>query len=535
MHLQGGLFLRRLLPTLVVAAAAVGVLFIASRFLWTGTFHTYALDQSLNDQTGYVTTARNLAGSCRYESSIYYPAKLLYYKGHNLPYMPGNYYIRAAFFKVFGYSVFTAILPNLIAFVLSAVLLYHIARELFDARSAWAAAAFFLAYPPFALYAFTAMMELVFICTCLLAVYVFIRSPHRLRHITGALLIVPPFLVRETAVFLVPGFAIWLYHMSDKDKFRRVAIFCGIALLMLLAVGQLPQVAHRPPTLYARLFNSSALHYFDAYALQNIHVDLMGTILLIWQHFLDNVRIFFRLFFSGRWPGGFGYFVGTLVMFSCIVMLFSAMPRYKGFLLSLLLVSVSLLAAVLSLYDYFSYTGLRLFLFLVPLYFCVFAAYLMSLKIVSEPAGAAAALLISCAMAGYFFYNSLVRYGEDFAAADRHARDCASFLDSLGVAGTQFFIAPYEIALDYAITNYPIRWSFVPSNEASLNLITDRFPVGVVIVAANHPLVHESGSGEIRQALAGGRFALAEKRTFGRASLLIYRHQMPSAPSSVPQ
>jgi 4-amino-4-deoxy-L-arabinose transferase-like glycosyltransferase len=163
-----------------VAVLAGAVLLLAAPYLWTGRWNTFALDQSLNDQTGYVTAARSLAERGRLESSVYYAGLLPQVKSHNVIYMPGAYYVRAAFFAIFGFSVFTSTLPNLLAFVASCVLSFLIGARLAGPRSGWISSLFVIFYPPFLLYAYS-RSELLLSFLCLLVCWAFLASSPRIQ------------------------------------------------------------------------------------------------------------------------------------------------------------------------------------------------------------------------------------------------------------------------------------------------------------------------------------------------------------------
>ena len=139
--------------------------------------------------------------------------------------MPGNYYTRALFLYLFGYSIFIAFLPNLLSFIGSVIFLFLIANIFFDRRTAYITVILFMLFPPFLLYSFSAMQEMLFVFTCLLSFYIFTRLPRKTRYIYGGLALLLPFLIRETAAFMVFGFATMIY-LEHKQEILQSCNFC---------------------------------------------------------------------------------------------------------------------------------------------------------------------------------------------------------------------------------------------------------------------------------------------------------------------
>jgi 4-amino-4-deoxy-L-arabinose transferase-like glycosyltransferase len=509
---------------LIILLISLPILLVSSKFLWTGHLHTSALDFSLNDQTGYVTTARNIAEKGRYESTVYYPAKIIYYKSSNLPpYMPGNYYIRAAFFYLFGYSVFIAFLPNLLAFIGSIILLFLIAKKFFDTKIAYITVFLFMLFPPFVLYSFSAMQEMLFVFACLLSFYLFIRLPSKNRYIYGGFTTLLPFLVRETAAFMIFGFAIMILLEYKHQRFRNALAFIAISLSLFFLVYSLPLIADRPPTFYGRLTNSNLID-FNNVSLENIHLTYMATVKLLWSHFLSNVTLFRFMLTSWPWHTGFAFFVINLFLFIvCILFLFLSRSINKPFALFYMSTFLIMCLALFLFYDYYGYTGLRLLLFMLPFSLCIIARSLVSLRLLMKSTIAIISILFIFTINIYFWGSSLQSFHVEFVNSDRYDQKCADFLDSIGVFSANFFIAPPQISLDYVNRHYPIKWSFIPANDETLMLLADKFPIDILIIPVNHSLVYDMNSNKIITTLLGDKFIMTGKRMFMDHTYLIFR------------
>jgi len=514
------IFKKNVSHVLVISFLAVGVLLVSSAYLWTGGLHISALNQSLNDQTGYITTARNIAEKGRYESTVYYPAKMPY-KSHNLPYMPGNYYIRAAFFYLFGYSPFISFLPNLLAFVGSAVLLFLIAKDYFDIKTAYLATILFMLFPPYVLYAFSAMMENLFVFACLLSFYVFMKLPEKLRFIFGGMVLILPLLIRETAAFMAVGFAVMIFSGYGR-RLARSFLFVAISAISLFFVYTLPQVADRPPALYARLTNSSDLYFYNAFLLKGIHFTNLDIVRLTWLHFHDNIIIFWRMLVSWPWQPGFAYLMIVLVLFlTATLAAFAEKSTPKPFMLFTIATFCSTCGAMFVLYDYYSYTGIRILLFLVPFLLCIIvSAFLSRARFVNIKAKVVIGVLV---INMFFFWDSLITVHNNFSQADEYDKACSEFLDSIGTSGVRFFAAPFDISLSYVAEHYPIRWSFIPANEETLRLVDDKYSVDMLVLPLGDRLINTGETGKVRKTILEDTFTLTGTRTFLNQIYFIYK------------
>jgi len=244
-----------------VALLACAVLLAAAAFLWSGRWNTIAFDQAMNDQAGYVTTAMHLAADGTYESSVCYPGLLPYLKSHNVPYMPGAYYVRAAFFRALGVSLFASQLPNLLAFVATAVLAFLVGARLSGLAAGWLFALLVVTFPPMLLYAYSSMNESLVVALCLGAVLGILAAPARVRAPLVGPLLVLPILVREDALLMLPGLAVLLALEQRTGRLARVAVLCVSAVLARAAIGLLPAVADRPPILLMHVLKPSVIFY----------------------------------------------------------------------------------------------------------------------------------------------------------------------------------------------------------------------------------------------------------------------------------
>ncbi len=509
----------------VIFFLSVCVLLVSSKFLWTGHLNTSGLGGSMNDQPGYIVTARNIAEHGRFESTIYYPAKVPYYKSHNVPYMPGNYYIRALFFYIFGYSLFVSFLPNLLAFIGSSLLLFLIADRIFGRTTAYLATVLFMIFPPLTLYAFSAMMENVFIFACLLSFYFFIRMPEKLRYILGVLPLLPAVLIRETAIFMIFGYAAMIFLSESRKAHWKSIIFVVVSLAVILLLFQIPPMSDRPPTFYARLINTFSLHYTDAYALQNISFSAFDTIRLVAHHFLQNVSYLLTKLASLSWGMGFTFFMIVIALLVvAVIVAVRGLSRNKQFAYFAIVTAIAELLAIFLFYDYYDYTGIRLSLFWLPFLLCILFDAVVSGK--SSWAGAEGTVVgISLVSSALLFFIYLGDVSQNYAEADAFDRQCNNLLKSVVTSDVNFFAAPFYLSLDYVYESYPVKWSFLPDNEKTLKLLARKYPVDLLVVPFAHPLVRDDGGSGSKDSLLDGVYKKTSVKNFFGNPYLIFRRQ----------
>jgi hypothetical protein len=514
----------------IITLLALCILGIGSHYLLTGSLNTTAIGHTMNDQVGYVTAARNLADSGRLESSLYYPALLNYYKSHNLLYMPGNYYIRALFFSIFGYSTFVAFLPNLLSFVGSAVVLFLIARHLFNNETAYMSAICFMLFPPVVLYAYSAMMEILIVFFCLLAVFIFLKIPQRVRFILGGLTLVLPYVIRESALLMLPGFAAMIYLDSNDKPTEKSLFFVFSSLSLIYILKKIPYISNIPPHFTLSLVNISGL-YNDAFAVKDIRLSYGDTLLILLDNLTKNLSFFKSFIFASQyWPAGFTFYLMVLVLsFICLIIVLFNKKIKKAFAYFTLATALLTIAITFSVLMYFMNSGIRQILFVVPFLLCIIFYALLTSEI-SKRRGLTlfllSVILVSCF---FLFFISLRNFKNDFVRANAYERKCNDFLDLLGVSKVSFFVAPHNISLDYVNNHYPIKWSFIPANEKTLKLLSDRFTIDMLIIPVGDNLIYENKSNTVKASLGDGKFIMKKAVNFSGQSYIIYEPENKQA------
>ena len=193
----------------------------------------------LDDQVGYITGARNLLRTGTWDNNAIFPSLVSQPYTRNSCYMPGHFLLLAASYSCFGYGVIQSILPSLVSFALTPLLIYMAARRLWNRQAAWLAVIVFWMVPFHLFFSLTAMAEATLVAATALAVCAFVYLPERWKPVAGPLCLVPPFLIREWGALLVLVLASLVFARSRRGL-RDSLILVVLSVLLLGAILKSP-------------------------------------------------------------------------------------------------------------------------------------------------------------------------------------------------------------------------------------------------------------------------------------------------------
>jgi hypothetical protein len=462
-------------------------LFVTGCFVDWERLPIYGLNQTLNDQVGYISVARHLLDEGRLDSSIIYPSVLLQTFKKNSLYMPGYYAELALTFRMFGYSALTARLPAIASFLLACGLVYWIARRLFDPKAAIYGLTLFAFCPLNLMFAFTAMAEMSVVAAGLAAFSVFLLVREKFRWWVGPVALTLPILFRETSVVLGVLMAVMLFF-SPTEAAKRKATLCGLLVCVVLAALILsPAGAGRPSLWKANILAQGSFEavYSDAFALQHVPDSGRDWMLAIGHKFLSNLYSLIPR------PG----FAGSGLEAVTLLFLLSGIPlgawlwirKRDAFAFGVTLALSLLLLVDLCLYGMWNYRGIHAFLLMEP-----FVAILWGTTITlwtKEPWLVVRSLLVPfCFVVGVAITVSIWLTQKD---ATVRAKEDTSFLESVIGDSQQMVVSPFWLSLDYVNEHYPQLWAFAPANCPTMQLLDAKEGIGTLIVPAQPELEAE--------------------------------------------
>jgi hypothetical protein len=468
---------RILVGCLCVALLALTVLIGLSQVYETD--HLYVAQQSvgLNDQAGYITTARWLAETGELRSHLIYPAYVEDPRWRY--YMPGPYYALAAAYALFGDSPLTWRLPGLFSFIVASVGSFLIGRRFFGERAGLLAAVIFMWLPMNGAFAFTAMPQLPFIATGVVAFAIFSYLPERSRALWVPLLLIAPFHYRETGALLVVPMTLIAMRGGRFGPLRTLAIAGGGSVLCLSALLAVQIAAGKgsPPITFAvdQKFNGTdAIQQTVSHSLEDWVVGLAGNARRNAEAVATNA--------AERWAA-----VEPLLVLVVLAAIALFHPN-KTFAIATNILVLTVFGVVILLYDWNGFRGTRSVLFVFP--YCAVAASPVLLRWVAaardrmtDGRGRTLAGLVPWLVAIPLMFVSSLRTAESMAAGMRSTFGAGAVekLERIDIDQDRLLVSPYQISLDYALAHYPIRWSFVPANAETLRKVDEAHEIGTFI------------------------------------------------------
>lgn len=466
----------------ILLFVASAMLAVYGYFVDPRTLHLYGLNNTLNDQMVYIDAARHLLADGHLTTGIIYPSTLQQVYTSNYLYQPGHVLILAGIFALLGDGPVQAMLPNMLAYLLSVVLVYALAARLFSTQVAFVAAFLFAIAPVNILYALTAMSESTFMLAGLVAVYFLVVAQGRSRKLLIPLVLIIPFLFRETGSLLVILLASLTLLQREKTDYLTIlaAIIVSVIILACLQWGLL--APDRPSLMVQNLFAQTAEDkYSNAFATFNQPAELAGWINLIGAKIAHNLRVL-RAVLSGGEGGLQAVFLHLMLWPAIVVgiLAFYFQGVTRRFLQGYALTALALFVLMMAFYSVFGYVAVRQFLFLLPFECIALAIVLVSVMQRVKPGQ-----MLSTLGAGMALAISLVTLpvmARQVTADDHLMQADVTFVRSLAPPSMSTLVMPYELVAGYFYQSFPVRWAFVPANLKTLDLLHRKYPVGMMIL-----------------------------------------------------
>jgi hypothetical protein len=465
--------------TLTIAIAAGWVLALFSPVYKPERLH---VQDMYVDQLGYITTARWLHDKGELRNGVLVPSQIA--NPDFRPYMPGHFYALAASYSLFGYSTFSTLLPSLASFVLIAVLLFLIGNRLYGRWSGTLAAFAFVVYPAEITYAFTAMAELTFTLAGLTALFLFLTLPRRLWPFAPALLLVLPFLFRESGAFLIVPLALLVYKARGL-LWALVATGSSVVSLKLINAWQ---IADGKLAASLAWVTSKGFNYTDAFPPPVPELSTRELLSAIGDNTVRNLGLLQKLL--SDWPGELMPTGLVVILLLVPVLLIGGFLRWgkdpiplgAGLLLLLVLV------LALTLYDVQAHKMMRTAMFVVPIAAIGLAGIVRPEDLIAklrsmDPKASRIGLLASAALLLITFYGSYrvcERAGARMTKRDDAIQNRTDVLAQVHNPET-VIVGPLGFGPMYAVEHYPVRWSFPPANLETYREIAKRYRVGTIL------------------------------------------------------
>ena len=427
---------------------------------------------SLNDQIGYITAAKNLIFKGYLETTTILPSTLGQKTRTKILYVPGYFWALAGSFRLFGFNFWGSIFPSVLGYLITVVSVYLISLKLFNLKSAILASIGVMVFPFFLLYSVTAMAEMTVIASATLSFLIAVYLPNRHRWWLGAFLSVLPVFFRETSIIVCLPIAGLIWNDSDKkQKATGVFKFIGLTAILFILLMKGP-LGGRPTLLKANIFGGINEIYMDALFSSNFNPPLKKYLLVVGHRFFDNLMYLLK---DGSYSAESLTLKFALAM--SLLLFYRGIKHRTTLTISVGSMAVVLLFAICSLYAVTGYRGLRVSLVLVPFMIIVTTGWLVQTNTTNIKIYLLLALLAFTGLKKGFLEQI-----KDFEARHTEEKESITFIDDLNVDKEKVLIAPLELALPWVLENYPVRWSFLPSNKETFKLLNNYQAVGTILL-----------------------------------------------------
>jgi hypothetical protein len=485
----------------LINAIALTAVLLSARLVHVGPLRIHGLADTLNDQAGYVSVARNLVATGELRSSIIIPSLLLEPTEATYLYMPGHYLALAGSYALFGFGPIQSILPSIVAYIIATTALFLTVSHFYGRNVGTTAALLFALFPANIVYSLTAMAEMTFLAAAMVSLAIFSFLSFRLRVVLGPFLLILPLLFRETGLALAIVFVLLIVFNDDRFHVREIASFIALSTVVAVEVLLSPVSILRPSLApFNLLLLDERKLYTDAFVLARINPRLIDWIVAPFIKFAYNAHtlavVFWSLLRNVFSPNPFAITgVAAFEVLSLAVILlgipfglFVVLRRPQHTLVTAsVAVPAVILLAILSLYYVLYLQAVRILMLAVP-FECILYAVMLRRTFKARPfrnwGWRRRQLLVAACLALGFGLSVGVTYvalAPDDAAQARSQRETA-FLESIGDKPDHVLVTPWQIAFDYVYQHPTVEWSFIPANRATLQLLDEVKTVGTIVV-----------------------------------------------------
>ncbi len=496
----------------ILWGAAVIVLAALTLLLFSQLLGVHNLDLMLNyinDSIGHVTTARHVADDHHAETSLIYLLMLPRHATHL--YMPGYYLLLAFSYLLLGVSTFAALLPNFIAYIATSVLIYLVASHRYGIKTGVLAAVIFILIPCQLGLTFMAMTELTLTFVIFLSFTIFYFAKIKYKYFLAPVLITVCYLFRQTAIFMLIPFVLQIVyedHALPIKKYGKLAVTCLVTVI-LTTLSNKWMMSQGMYGVDFKLLLSGGIKYGSAFQI----TPTSSLPILLYENFMRNLHDL--LTYSNpllTLDGMNGYYRSSLYLFLIfeIVCIVQAIKTFRQdfFPLATILMSLALFLVCMVIDVGYPSVVMRIVLYSMP--FLAISASVALLNRKNASACLLGVMILLLVHSGLATQKTLNEYRQ---VHDKRLQ----FFASLHLDAREILVSPVDISMEWVLDHYPLKWTFVPTDEATLKLLQQKYAVNVIVLSQYdlQSLPHE--------VLVRNGMGLSDKVNFAGTNYYVYK------------
>ena len=287
--------------------------------IWYGFYATHTKEISGSDDREYASIARNIVDGKGIVRNFIYPVDINFFKKLPVPefvHPPGYPLIIAGFFKLFGISDLSALLPSYLSYFILVILIFLFARRHLGVRTATVAAVILIFSKEILNMSMVALSEMVYALFFFLFFTLFVKASSLKAIFIAGILLGMSHLIRENIYpFVIPLF-IYLYFYPDFPRWKKMFFFLiGIFMPIIPNMIRSFSLTGSPFFSYGKF---ALMAFSEKYPWLNIYRDTENLSLFeflsaeaaqLYLKYLTNVVSTFEQFMSVSNPYVLAFFV----------------------------------------------------------------------------------------------------------------------------------------------------------------------------------------------------------------------------------
>ena len=228
---------KKLIPSWISFRLFLVLLLLLAGIVWFGFYATHTKEVAGSDDREYTSIARNIVNGKGIVRNLIYPVDINFFEKLPVPefmHPPGYPLILAGFFKLFGISDFSALLPSYLSYFILVILFFLFVKRYLAIKTAVIATVILIFNREILDMSLVALSEGVYTLLFFLFFSIFVKANSLKAIFISGIFLGISHLIRENLYpFLIPLF-VYLYFYPDLPRWKKMTFFTIGILIPIL-------------------------------------------------------------------------------------------------------------------------------------------------------------------------------------------------------------------------------------------------------------------------------------------------------------
>jgi 4-amino-4-deoxy-L-arabinose transferase-like glycosyltransferase len=473
-----------------------------------------------NDQVEYITIARYILDnhSLASQSPFLFNATLNTTATHL--YMPGYFATLTLFYRLFHFSAFVSILPSMLAYIFSSILIYLIGWKLYGHKVGLLSSLLFSLYPANILMSYQVMTEMTLTFVCLITFLIFLNTPLKYKYFIFPLVLPFVFLFRQTTILIALPMLAVLFNERNKKDFNISKLILSLsASAIIIELLNFWQINHGLYPINMRLLLNGGFNYGSAFQA----MPESNLIHLLINHALYNLHLIASYIPLNHEIYNFTYTSSILIYLPVLAVTFlycvfcykEDMYPFSSFLLVTIMAGLCIL-----LYSTYQEIFYRMLMFTYPFLLISFSKAIYYFSSLSNYAKKNSKIFFISSLMGLFILLTIlscINIVNSTKRIEKIEANNLTFMETLPINKNKLLASPIWVSMAYVYKNYPSKWAFPPDDKKTLNLLIKKYDLGTLILTTN-----DAKKINLHNAVKKHELILKKKESYNGENYLIY-------------